>query len=199
MTRSSWSISRLRRLTGRRLIGLMERIALMMFPRLQKSLRFTCAEIKRRFDFSNATIRPFTHRTRPLQNKKRIGEENAMGLAAGGRMKQEIYEDVRDPADYLSPIGNRCFVHLCSAAQWELITGQAPPYTPPTADAYSRHGLPWFDYYDEKQFALEGTPKLQDIKSIRQFQVETGKNPLPPLHSLPEGAGPQVIIKYIKE
>ena len=119
-----------------------------------------------------------------------------MGLAAGGRMQQEIYEDDRNPSDYIACDGNRCFVHLCNAEQWELITGEAPPNTPPSSKDYSDHGFPWFDYYDEKQTALTETTKLGGIKSIKQLETELDKKILP---TTPDEAKPKVIVKYIKE
>jgi hypothetical protein len=118
-----------------------------------------------------------------------------MGLAAGGRMKQEIYEDDHKPSDYLPCEANRCFVHLCNASQWELITGQAPPNTPPTSADYSNHGFPWYDYYDEKQVALSKTSKLAGIKSLKQLEDELEKKILP---DTPDEAKPKVIVKYIK-
>ena len=119
-----------------------------------------------------------------------------MGLAAGGRMKQDIYEDKHAPSDYLECTANRCFMHLCNSEKWELITGEAPPNTPPTARDYSNYGLPWFDYYDEEQTALEGGKKLKDIKSISELEKETGQKVLP---DQTDKAKPKVIVKYIKE
>ena len=119
-----------------------------------------------------------------------------MGLAAGGRMKQEIYEDDHDPSDYVVCKGNRCFVHLCNADQWELITGEVPSNIPPTSKDYSDHGLPWFDYYDENQTALNETEKLKGIKSVKQLEDELGQKILP---DTPDEATPKVIIKYLKK
>jgi len=118
-----------------------------------------------------------------------------MGLAAGGRMKQEIYDDHRDPSDYIPCESNRCFVHLCNAEQWELITGEAPPNTPPSAKDYSDHGFPWFDYYDENQTSLSETSTLGGIKSIKQLESELDQKILP--DTLDE-AKPKVIVKFIK-
>nr|NIP94208.1 hypothetical protein [Akkermansiaceae bacterium] len=60
----------------------------------------------------------------------------------------------------------------------------------------SNHGLPWFDYYDEKQTALPGGDNLKTIKSVKQIESETGRKVLPPL---PDHAQPKVIVKYIKD
>ena len=40
-----------------------------------------------------------------------------------------------------------------------------------TSKEYSRAGLPWFDYYDDKATPLNGSEELNGLKSV----VETGK------------------------
>lgn len=50
----------------------------------------------------------------------------AMGLGAGGRMRQEVYRDSRPVADYAPTPAGWVFVHLCSASQWTAITGRLP-------------------------------------------------------------------------
>ena len=109
---------------------------------------------------------------------------------------QDLYFDERDSSQYLSCEGNRCYIHLCNAGQWELITGEAPADQPPLAGDYSKYGFPWFDYYDEKQVALTATPTLSKIKSINQLEGE-GKGKILP--GAPDEAKPEVIVKYIKD
>lgn len=92
-----------------------------------------------------------------------------MGLGAGGRMRQEIYADSRDLADYDESRSGRVFVHLCSAARWTAITGEEPPATPIDRDAYTRAGLPWFDYYDADRDDLSPAESLADVKSVGQL------------------------------
>lgn len=48
-----------------------------------------------------------------------------------------------------------------------------------TAVEYERHGLPWFDYYDGDQTALEGAAKLAGVKSVKQTGEAKGEHPLP--------------------
>jgi hypothetical protein len=62
----------------------------------------------------------------------------AMGLAPGGRMKQEIYEDKYKLGDWDLEHSSRCFVHICNSMVWHQITGEWPPTVPPTAKAYSK-------------------------------------------------------------
>lgn len=89
-----------------------------------------------------------------------------MGLAAGGRMRQEIYRDDRRVTDYEQEPAARVFVHLCSAEQWRTITGEAPPVTPVSARAYTEAGLPWFDYYDADATDLSPAQALADVKPV---------------------------------
>ena len=60
-----------------------------------------------------------------------MADSAGMGLAPGGRMRQEIYEDPFSIHDWDTEHGSRCFVHLVNSATWKAITGQArPPILP---------------------------------------------------------------------
>ena len=102
-----------------------------------------------------------------------------MGLAPGGRMRQEIYRDPFDLADYDTEHASRCFVHIANSMVWRAITGSPPPTVPPTAKEYTRRGLPWFDYYNEKATALQGSDTLGILKSVFTLGREKGDQPLP--------------------
>jgi hypothetical protein len=84
-----------------------------------------------------------------------------MGLAPGGRMRQEIYEDPFKLSDWDMVQKNRSFAHLANSMVWRAITGDSPPTVPFTAEEYTRYGLPWFDYYSDNSTALEGSGKLK--------------------------------------
>ena len=102
-------------------------------------------------------------------------EDASMGIAAGGKMRQEIYDDEYglDAWDMRHP--SRCFVTIANSMQWLSITGEEPPSSPPTAKEYSNYGLPWFDYYSEAP-ALEGAKKLKKIKGITEISNEKGES-----------------------
>jgi len=68
---------------------------------------------------------------------------------------------------------------------WRSVTGQRPPTTPRTAKEYDRHGLPWFDYYDDGASALAGSGFLKHLKSVVQIGKEKGDVPLPENESTP--------------
>jgi len=114
-----------------------------------------------------------------------------MGLAPGGRMRQELYEDPFGFRDWYRRTRGRCFVHIANSLVWRAVTGEAPPTMPPTAKQYSDAGLPWFDYYDEIVDALDGSNVLAKLRSVIQTGREKGKTPLPEN----EGARPKRIVK----
>jgi len=107
------------------------------------------------------------------------GIDADMGLAPGGRMKQEIFEDPYGYEDWDRHTKSRCFVHLANSIMWRAITGEAPPTVPPTSKQYSQAGLPWYDYYNADTAALEGSEILDDLKSVIQMGYEKGEYPLP--------------------
>ena len=107
----------------------------------------------------------------------RTGE--SMGLAPGGRMRQEIFDDPHALSDWDLEHCRRCFVHIANSLVWRQITGEQPPTTPPTASEYTAAGLPWFDYYGEGLTAVPGSGILQQVKSVAQLGEEKGDVPLP--------------------
>lgn len=102
-----------------------------------------------------------------------------MGLAPGGRMRQEIYTDEFDLDDWDLEHSSRCFVHIANSLVWSDITGRKPPTTPPTAREYTEAGLPWFDYYAPGEEAIHGSGLLDGLKSVVQMGKEKGDVPLP--------------------
>lgn len=102
----------------------------------------------------------------------------SMGLAPGGRMTQEIYEDPYDFGDWDTTQSSRCFVHIANSQAWQSITREAPPMRPPTAADYTSNGLPWFDYYDERP-AVPGSGILSKLKSVFGLGKEKRQSPLP--------------------
>ena len=102
----------------------------------------------------------------------------AMGLAPGGRMRQELYEDPFGFSDWDRQQKSRCFIHLANSLVWRQVTGHEPPTTPTTAAEYAMAGLPWFDYYSENG-ALDGGDRLAGLQSIAEKAKEKGGKVLP--------------------
>ncbi|MDD4340896.1 MAG: hypothetical protein PHO14_01530 [Kiritimatiellae bacterium] len=107
-----------------------------------------------------------------------VTECQGMGLAPGGRMKQEILEDKYDLEDWDLESKSRCFVHIANSQDWHRITGEKPPTTPPTAAEYNRQGLPWFDYYSDAK-PVAGSELLGAMQSVEEMGKAKGSSPLP--------------------
>ena len=115
-----------------------------------------------------------------------------MGLAPGGRMRQEIYNDPFDFDDWDQTAASRCFVHIANSLVWRAVTGNEPPSTPATARGYARPGLPWFEYYDDSASALDCSETLAQLKSVIQLAAEKRDFPLPENKS----TVPNAIVTY---
>jgi len=110
-----------------------------------------------------------------------------MGLAPGGRMTQEIYEDPYGVDAWESQVSSRCFVSIANSLTWAAITGEAPPTEPPSAADYAAAGLPWFDYYGGDRAALKGAERLGKLKSVREMGEKKAETPLPENQSVEPG------------
>jgi hypothetical protein len=117
----------------------------------------------------------------------------AMSLAAGGRMKQQIYKDPYGLEAWDQSVSSRCFVTLMDSVQWREITGQPPPTKAPTAEDYSKAGLPWFDYYAADLETLAGAPALTLVKSVAEMAAEKGEQVLGPDGEV--NAGPVIALE----
>jgi hypothetical protein len=109
----------------------------------------------------------------------------AMGLAPGGRMRQEIFADPHALTDWDVEHASRCFVHLANSLAWRAIAGEQPPTVPPTGKEYAQAGIPWFEYYAEDEKALKGSKVLAKLASVVQLAKKKGDAPLPENESTP--------------
>jgi hypothetical protein len=101
----------------------------------------------------------------------------AMGLGAGGKMRQKIYPDPHgldtwDPENY-----GTLFVHIVNSEQYQELTGREPPPTPIDAATYTEYGFPWFDLYDEEWGDVEASERLAQVKTVRAKDLEKGSVP----------------------
>jgi hypothetical protein len=97
-----------------------------------------------------------------------------MGLGAGGKMKQQVFEDPYGIDEWDTENTSRCFIHLANSLAWEAITGAKPPTTPFTSADYARRGLPWFEHYRDDLDALRATSKMAGLKSILELGFQKG-------------------------
>ncbi len=87
------------------------------------------------------------------------GSAQPMGIAPGGKIKQEIYRDEFGAQNWDLENGSKCFVHITDAQSWTEITGQNPPQEPFSAERYRQSGLPWLDIYEYELNAMKNSFK----------------------------------------
>ena len=102
-----------------------------------------------------------------------------IGLAPGGLMRQDIYEDEHGIDAWDMETFSRCFAHIVNSVQLFNMTGCEPPRKPPTAKEYTDAGLSWFDYYGGDLKALDGAKKLTGLDSVAAFKLKKGEGFLP--------------------
>ncbi len=100
-----------------------------------------------------------------------------MGLAPGGRMRQEIYDDPYSLDAWDQRHSSRCFIAVANSMQWMAMTGEPPPLSPPTARTYTDMGLPWFEYYGGDAGAVAGAEKFKMISSVAKVAGAKGNAP----------------------
>ena len=118
-----------------------------------------------------------------------------MGLAPGGLMRQEIYEDPFGLSAWDKSAKSRCFVHIVNSFQYFLVTHERPPTRSPTAKEYTDAGLPWFDYYDAEHKALASSTKLLKLKSVATMKAKDRRGAMPDN----ETVSPSNVIKLSKK
>lgn len=100
-----------------------------------------------------------------------------MGIAAGGKMKQDIYPDPHGVDTWDRENFGRAYVHIVNSLMYREITGKEPPPTPVTARTYAQYGLPWFDLYQEGLGDISPSEALAKVKSIKEIDKKKGFAP----------------------
>lgn len=60
-------------------------------------------------------------------------------------------------------------MHLVTPPAWRRITGEDAPPSPVDRAAYTKAGLPWFDYYDDSAADLAPTDTLSGVKPVGEW------------------------------
>ncbi len=89
-----------------------------------------------------------------------------MGIGAGGKIKQKIYEDKYGVETWDADTYGRFFVHIVNSRVFKEITGVEPPSTPIEIDTYLEYEIPFFEVYDEHLKDVKPQEKLFEIKPI---------------------------------
>lgn len=97
-----------------------------------------------------------------------------LGLAPGGRMRQQIFADSHGLEAWDADHRSRCFVHLLNSDAYASVTGKTPPSAPLGPQDYTDAGLPWFEYYEDKP-TLTGSEALRGLTSVGSMAIQKGE------------------------
>jgi hypothetical protein len=100
-----------------------------------------------------------------------------MGLGMGGKMTQVVNQDPYGIAMWNQEDYRLVNIWMVNSMMFREITGEEPPLTPVSAQAYSEHGYKWFSLYDEKMPDLEPGKKLEKVKSVKEMDIQKGFGP----------------------
>ena len=100
-----------------------------------------------------------------------------MGLAAGGKMEQNIYPDPHGIDTWDPDNKTVVYIHIVNSMMYRDITGEEPPPTPVSAKLYTQYGYPWFELYDEGMGDVDAPEILQAVKSVKEMDQEKGFTP----------------------
>ena len=93
-----------------------------------------------------------------------------LGLAAGGKIKQQIHKDPYGMDAWDQSKAVRCFFFFLNSEYWRIITGESIPRPPITPKEYKKQNIPWFDYYGDEA-VMKVDSKLDSVKSINNFDL----------------------------
>jgi len=113
---------------------------------------------------------PHLDKIRSRQRQRPRGPEvsasSSMGLAAGGRIRQKVYEDPYGLDAWQSHGTSRWVVHLLNVEQFRRRTHREPGPSPISVQSYVEAGLPWFDLYDERAVSIAASEALSGLKGV---------------------------------
>ena len=113
----------------------------------------------------------------------------AMGLGAGGTMRQKVYPDEYGVDTWDPEERGEVVVHILNSELYRELIGREPPPSPISTSTYAQYGLPWFDLYDESRATLAGTDRLRSVRSVDEQDAERGlggeSEPSLPVEGLP--------------
>ncbi len=101
-------------------------------------------------------------------------EEVEMGIGKGGNIKQDLAEDTYGAESWDESTRGAIVIHIVNSLVYQEITGNQPPSTPITPEAYAKYKIPWFDAYTEAAVGLNPGKPFQHLKSIGSLEKAKG-------------------------
>lgn len=100
------------------------------------------------------------------QHSGSVDPSPEMGIAAGGKINQQIIEDLYGFESWDAQAFRGCEIHIVNSEHYFKITGESPPPSPITIGAYQKLGYPWYSHYEEALPAVRPPGIFKRIFSV---------------------------------
>lgn len=98
----------------------------------------------------------------------------AMGMAAGGNMRQRIHPDRYESGTWMTTPAGRLYVHLADPDLYAHITGEAAPSSPVSRAAYASHDYTWPTSPDAYLGDVPAAQELASVSSAAELDAKHG-------------------------
>ena len=110
-------------------------------------------------------------------------DARAMGLGAGGSIRQKIYQDPyllgRDVNEvWHAEPSSKAYIYIVHANDFQSITGHPAPASPITYATYKQQGIPWFGMSDGTWGDVEGGAPIDTLMPVSGGPHPTDLNAL---------------------
>lgn len=109
-----------------------------------------------------------------LASSPSVCEQTEMGIAAGGRLTQQIVADHYGVESWDIERSRFIDIHIVNSEMYEAITGHAPLPSPVTPEQYQQSGIPWFSHYDETVKSVHSAGALSKIQAVGEIDKKRG-------------------------
>jgi hypothetical protein len=113
-------------------------------------------------------------RKSPQRTSSSPHEFTAMGIAAGGKLIQDILADSSPSYIWNTSHTSLINVHVVSPISFESVTHIVPHEIPITAKDYTDAGLPFFVVEEDTENRISGSETLNAVKSVSQTDKQIG-------------------------
>lgn len=116
-------------------------------------------------------------------------EIEEMGIAAGGKIKQQIFQDTYGIESWDFNRRRVLRIHMVNSIAYKFITGYDPPSSPVSVEQYQKAKIPWFSHYDETAQSVKSAgifSKILGVGAIDKRRGVTNAPPIPKIQINPE-------------
>ena len=107
----------------------------------------------------------------PHQKQKNTFE---MGIAAGGSIRQQIFEDEYGIDTWDPDVLGSLNIHIVNSEIYKELTGRSAPSSPITAKAYAQRQIPWYKHYEESRWSVSVPSIFKKLLTVGQIDKGRG-------------------------